>query len=65
MKTVNRKCQHLEPMLFKLLMNKQYKDIKYILMFPNIILFVLIIHNGSYYGRQIQNNHEKLGGKIP
>lgn len=59
MKTVNHKCQHLEPVLFKLLMNKQYKDIKYILMFPNIILLAATTED------KIQNNHEKLGGKIP
>lgn len=30
-------------------------------MFPNIILSVLIIHNGRYYRRQNSNDHEKLG----
>ena len=29
-------------------------------MFPNIILSVLIIHNGRYYRRQNSNDHEKL-----
>lgn len=31
---------------------EQYKDTKYIFMFPNIVLFVVIMYNGSYYGRQ-------------